>query len=74
MKLAIKIAGAALLALGTAGCVGSALPSGTMVQAGPGAYAPPPPPPMYAPPPPPRRCFFRDGPFGPERVCREPYY
>ena len=40
---AFNIIGAALLALGTAGCVNTALPPGTMVQAGPGAYAPPPP-------------------------------
>lgn len=69
---AINIIGAALLALGTAGCVNTALPPGTMVQAGPGAYAPPPPMPYYAPPPP-RRCFFQDGPYGPERVCRRGY-
>lgn len=67
---AIKLAGvAALVALGLAGC-NTALPSGTMVERGP-LYAPPPPP-VYAPPPP-ARCFFRDGPYGPERVCR-PYY
>jgi hypothetical protein len=65
----LKIACGAALALGLGGCVGTALPPGTLVQ---GGYAPPPP--VYAAPPPPRRCFFRPGPYGPERVCREVYY
>lgn len=80
----IRVAAAAALALSTAGCVGSALPPGTLVQPAPIAFAPPPPPPpVYGPgpygpgayygPPPPRRCYVRPGPFGPERVCRRPY-
>lgn len=74
---AIKLAGAAFAVLGLAAC-NTALPSGAMVERGPG-FLPPPPPPIYAPPPmayappPPRRCFFRDGPYGPERVCRTYY-
>lgn len=68
---AIKLAGvAALVALGLAGC-NTALPSGAMVERGP-AFIPPPPP-VYAPPPPPPRCYFRDGPYGPERICRSYY-
>lgn len=67
---AIKFVGAALLALGLAGC-NTALPPGTMVQPGPGAYYPPPPP-VYTPPP--ARCYFRDGPYGTERICRRPSY
>lgn len=64
-----KIMCGALLALGTAGC-NTALPPGTLVQPG---YVPPPPP-VYAPPPPPPRCYYQDGPYGPERVCRRPIY
>lgn len=69
MMRGIKVVCGALLALTTAGCVSSALPPGTLVQPG---YGPPPPPAMYAPPPP-RRCYFQDGPYGPERVCRRDY-
>lgn len=77
----LKMFGAAALVLSAGGCVGAALPSGTQV-AGPPlpiAYGPPPgpyygPPPVYAPPPPPRRCYYRPGPYGDERVCRRDYY
>lgn len=67
----MKVVGAALIALGTAACVSGPLPPGTLVQSGPGAFLPPPPP-RYAPPP--RRCYYQDGPYGPERVCRRPDY
>jgi hypothetical protein len=66
---ALKIIGGALLAMGTAGCVSTALPPGTLVEPGYG----PPPPAVYGPPPA-RRCWVRPGPFGPERVCRRVYY
>lgn len=73
---AIKYTCGALLLLGLAGC-NTALPPGTLVQPG---YGPPPPPRYYAPPPvyaapppPPPRCFYRDGFYGPERVCRSYY-
>jgi hypothetical protein len=45
----------------------------------PPGYGPPPPPPGYGPPPPPpgygpppwrRRCFWRETPWGPRKVCR----
>ena len=65
---AIKYTCGALMLLGLAGC-NTALPSGTLVQPG---YIPPPPP-VYVAPPPSRRCFYRDGFYGPERVCRSYY-
>lgn len=78
----VKIFGVAGLVLSAGGCVGAALPSGTQVGGPPlpiayGPLPPPPyygPPPVYAPPPPPRRCYYRPGPFGDERVCRSDYY
>lgn len=70
MKSGFKIAVGALLALGTAGCVNTALPPGTLVEPGPMAFAPAP----YYAPPRPRRCYVRQGPYGPERVCRRVYY
>ncbi|TDR95008.1 hypothetical protein [Enterovirga rhinocerotis] len=70
MKSGLKVACGALLALGVAGCVNTALPPGTMVEAAPVVVAPAP----YYAPPPPRRCFTRPGPYGPERVCRSVYY
>lgn len=70
----VKIIGVVLLACGTSGCVGSALPPGTLVSGPPPVYAPPPPRPYYGyPPPPPVRCYDRPGFYGPEQVCRPVY-
>lgn len=69
---ALKIVCGAVVVLAAAGCQA---PSGTLVGYGPPppVYRPPPPPPAYYGPPSPR-CYFQDGPYGPERVCPRPYY
>ncbi|MCW2317298.1 hypothetical protein M2322_002857 [Rhodoblastus acidophilus] len=36
----------------------------------PPGYGPPPPPPGYGPPPWRRRCWWRETPWGPRKVCR----
>lgn len=67
----VILAGAGLLALAASGC--QPLPSGAMVQPGPGFYPPPPPPPpAYYPP---RRYYGPPpGAYAPPPPPEDPYY
>lgn len=77
------IVGVAFLVLGTAASTAQPYYGYDRPPPPPYGYDRRPPPPPYGydrrPPPPryyddrPRRCFIRDSPYGPRRVCRDDY-